>query len=59
LVGYGRVLRKEVEAVEGDYVKIGSPLAGRPELIKDDGVHPTSAGQKVLAEAVNERLSKT
>jgi acyl-CoA thioesterase I len=59
LAGYGRVIRKEVEAVHGDYVKIGSPLAGRPDLIKDDGVHPTSAGQKVLAEAVNEEMSKT
>jgi lysophospholipase L1-like esterase len=59
LVGYGRVIRREVEAVDGDYVKIGSPLAGRPELIKDDGVHPTFAGQKVLAEAVNEEMSKT
>lgn len=59
LAGYGRVIRKEVEAVDGDYVKIGSPLAGRPDLIKDDGVHPTSAGQKVLAEAVNEEMSKT
>ena len=59
LVGYGRVIRKEVEAVNGDYVKIGSPLAGRPELIKDDGVHPTSAGQKVLAEAINRAIDKT
>jgi acyl-CoA thioesterase I len=59
LVGYGRVIRREVEAVDGDYVKIGSPLAGRPELIKDDGVHPTFAGQKVLAEAINEAMDKT
>jgi lysophospholipase L1-like esterase len=59
LVGYGRVIRKEVEAVDGDYVKIGSPLAGRPELVKDDGVHPTTVGQKVLAEAINEAMDKT
>jgi acyl-CoA thioesterase-1 len=59
LVGYGRVIRKEVEAVDGDYVKIGNPLAGRPELVKDDGVHPTTAGQEVLAEAINEAMDKT
>jgi lysophospholipase L1-like esterase len=59
LVGYGRVIREQIEAVDGDYVQIGSPLVGRPELIKDDRVHPTSAGQKVLAEAINEGMSKT
>jgi lysophospholipase L1-like esterase len=59
LVDYGRVIQKEVEAVDGDYVKIGSPLAGRPELVKDDGVHPTTVGQKVLAESINEAMDET
>jgi lysophospholipase L1-like esterase len=58
LVGYGKVIRKEVEAVDGEYVKIGSPLAGRPELVEDDGVHPTTEGHKVLGQAVNEAMGR-
>jgi lysophospholipase L1-like esterase len=59
LVGYGRLIRREVEAVDGVYIKIGSPLAGRPELVKNDGVHPTTVGQEVLADAINEAMDQT
>jgi lysophospholipase L1-like esterase len=59
LVDYGNTIRKEVRAVNGEYVKIGNPLAGRPDLIQDDGVHPTTDGQKVLGQAVNEGMSKS
>jgi lysophospholipase L1-like esterase len=58
LIGYGKVIRKEVTAVDGEYVKIGSPLAGRPKLVNDDGVHPTTEGQKVLGQAVNEAMGR-
>jgi lysophospholipase L1-like esterase len=59
LVDYGKVIKKEVEAVDGEYLKIGSPLEGRPNLVQDDGVHPTDEGQKLLAAAVNESLSRS
>ena len=48
LVGYEKLLKKEVGAVDGEYVKIESPLAGHPELVRGDGVHPTGEGQRVL-----------
>jgi lysophospholipase L1-like esterase len=56
LIDYGKVIKKEVQAVDGEYLKIGSPLEGRPNLVQDDEVHPTDEGQKVLADAVNEGL---
>jgi lysophospholipase L1-like esterase len=58
LVGYGKIIKKEVKAVNGEYVKIGSPLAGHPEQIRADGVHPSDEGQRVLGRAVNEALGR-
>jgi acyl-CoA thioesterase I len=58
LVRYGSVIQREVEAVDGEYAEIGSPLAGHPELLKSDGVHPTTEGQKVLGRAVNKALGQ-
>jgi lysophospholipase L1-like esterase len=56
---YGKVIKKEVQAVDGEYLMIGTPLRGRPELVKADGVHPTDEGQKVIAAAINEALSRS
>jgi acyl-CoA thioesterase I len=58
LVRYGKVIRRQVEAVDGEYVKIGSPLADHPELVQDDRVHPTNEGQRVLGRAVNKALGR-
>jgi hypothetical protein len=58
LVRYARVIQKEVEAVDGEYVEIGSPLADHRELVKSDGVHPTTEGQNVLGRAVNKALGQ-
>jgi acyl-CoA thioesterase-1 len=41
-----------IAAVGGDFIDIGQPLSGHPELMQSDGVHPTAAGQLVLAAAV-------
>jgi lysophospholipase L1-like esterase len=57
LVRYGAVIRQEVEAVNGEYVKIGSPLADRQDLVKKDGVHPNIEGQNVLGQAVNKAMA--
>lgn len=47
-----------IAAVGGDYVDIGEPLAGHPELMQADDVHPTAAGQRVLADSVITTLQK-
>jgi acyl-CoA thioesterase-1 len=41
-----------ISAVGGQYVDIGQPLSGHPELMQSDAVHPTAAGQRVLAASV-------
>ncbi len=45
-------MQQAVTAVGGRYVDIGQPLGGHPELLLNDGVHPTSAGQGALAAAI-------
>ncbi|WP_179278199.1 SGNH/GDSL hydrolase family protein [Rhodococcus sp. 15-649-2-2] len=34
------------------YLDIGEPLAGHPEMIDPDGLHPNEAGHRAIAEAV-------
>jgi acyl-CoA thioesterase-1 len=45
-------VQQAVTAVGGHYLDIGQPLGGHPELMQDDDVHPTVAGQAVLASAI-------
>jgi acyl-CoA thioesterase I len=45
-------VKSAVAAVGGEYLNIGQPLSGHPELMQSDAVHPTAAGQLVLARAV-------
>jgi acyl-CoA thioesterase I len=42
-----------IAAVGGEYLNIGQPLSGHPELMQSDDVHPTAAGQLVLAKSVS------
>lgn len=49
-------VRSAVTSVGGTYVDVGQPLAGHPELLQDDDVHPTQAGQQVLATAIRSRV---
>lgn len=46
-----------IAQVGGVYLNIGQPLAGRPELMQSDAVHPTAAGQRVLAASVSAALN--
>ena len=39
-------------SVGAHYLDIGQPLAGRPQLMQFDGVHPTARGLVVLAAAI-------
>lgn len=41
-----------------EYVDVGNPLQGRPDLITSDGTHPTAAGYKVLVNAITKALKE-
>jgi len=41
---------------DASFVNVGQPLAGRPDLMQADDVHPTAAGQLVVADAVSAAL---
>ena len=45
-------VQQAVTAVGGHYLDIGQPLVAHPKLMQDDGIHPTAAGQVVLATAI-------
>ena len=49
-------VQQAMTQVGGTYVDLGQPLSGHPELMQGDDVHPTAAGQQVLAAAVEEAL---
>lgn len=58
LIAQGRDVREEVARVGGEYLEVGHPLRGRPDLITEDGIHPNAEGYRVLAAAVNEALDR-
>ncbi|HEY2556864.1 MAG TPA: SGNH/GDSL hydrolase family protein [Diaminobutyricibacter sp.] len=45
-----------VAAVGGYTLDIGQPLSGRPGMMQSDDVHPTPAGQELIAAAVEKAL---
>ena len=45
-------VQQAVTAVGGRYLDIGQPFGAHPELLQDDDVHPTVAGQVALAAAI-------
>lgn len=47
-----------VAAVGGSYLQIHQPLAGKSNLMQPDDVHPTAAGQRVLAAAVQRAIAR-
>jgi acyl-CoA thioesterase-1 len=49
-------MQQAVTAVGGHYLDIGQPLSEHPELMQDDDVHPTVAGQQVLAAAIQSAI---
>lgn len=51
-------LASAVKAVGGHYIEIGQPLLNKPGMMQGDDVHPTAAGQLVIAAAVQEGLRK-
>lgn len=45
-----KAVRDAALAVDAEYVNIGQPLEGHPELVTEDGIHPNDAGHALLAE---------
>lgn len=50
-------MQTALAGVGGRYVDIGQPLSEQPELMQGDDVHPTVAGQQVLAAAIENAIS--
>ena len=46
-------LSRAIRSVTGRYIDVGQPPKGHPELMQDDDVHPTAAGQATLAAAIH------
>lgn len=49
---YKALVRQAATAVGGEYVELGEPFAGHPEMIGPDRVHPNQSGHAYLAEVV-------
>jgi acyl-CoA thioesterase-1 len=49
-------VEEAVTDVGGTYIDIGQPMEGHPELMQSDDVHPTAAGQIVLASTIETAL---
>jgi lysophospholipase L1-like esterase len=48
-----------VQEVGGTYLDVGQPLAGKPDLITGDKVHPNDQGAAKLADAVRTAILKS
>lgn len=50
-------VKSAVDAIDGTYVDVGTPLFGHPEWMQEDYIHPTEPGQKAISDAVLAALS--
>lgn len=57
LASIGEDLVRAGQQVRARQLDIGQPLAGQPALMQDDDVHPTAAGQQLIASTVEAALS--
>ncbi|ARC58127.1 hypothetical protein AS850_13670 [Frondihabitans sp. 762G35] len=56
LADFDAVVEQAVSGSSGTYLDVGQPLAGRPDLMQSDDVHPTAEGQRLLAASIGDRL---
>lgn len=49
-------LKNAVEKVGGSFIDVGQPLAGHPEWMQEDDVHPTPRGQRAIEQTVMSAL---
>ena len=52
------VERLSAIAVGAEFIDIGQPLEGRPDLVEEDQVHPNDAGHAALADAILNALDQ-
>ncbi|MDJ1113255.1 SGNH/GDSL hydrolase family protein [Microbacterium dauci] len=52
LQAVARSVKEHVEAVGGEYLDVGQPLGGHPEMVAADLVHPNDDGYSAIASAV-------
>lgn len=57
LVTLTEVVRVQARAAGAEFLDLGQPLEGHPELLAPDGVHPNDAGYAVLADTILDRLA--
>lgn len=51
------IVEKAVTGAGGTFLDIGYPLAGHPELVQADGIHPNAAGERAVAKVIEDRLA--
>lgn len=51
------IVERAVTGVGGTFLDIGYPLAGHPELVQADGIHPNAAGERAVAKVIEDRLA--
>lgn len=51
------LVKQAVSDADGTFLDIGFPLVDHPELVQPDGVHPNAAGERVVADVIEERLA--
>lgn len=55
LKAHGPSIKAAVTSVQGEYLDLGQPLTGKPDLVVGNGL-PSAEGHQTLADAVLERL---
>ncbi|MCH1884294.1 SGNH/GDSL hydrolase family protein [Agrococcus sp. ARC_14] len=50
------IVEREADRIGAEYLDLGDPLEGRPDLIASDGLHPNEDGLQLIAERIDELL---
>lgn len=50
------IVEREAARISAEFLDLGDPLEGRPELIAADGLHPNEAGLRLIAERIDDLL---
>jgi lysophospholipase L1-like esterase len=57
LAAVASALRGAAETAGAAYIDTGQPLAGHPEMLTEDGVHPNDGGYVALAQSIGDALA--
>lgn len=50
-------VRRAADTAGAEYIDVGQPLGGHPDMIEPDGLHPNDLGHRAIASAVVQHLS--